>query len=133
MTVDLSPIVTPILSVIGVVLTALAAYITNMVRAKFKLDKSNALVTAVNAATTIGAGAAYSYLASRAESLTNLPVKNEALGKGLATTLIALKTVEGSIGLSEADLKSAIEGQLGKLLAVDPTITVGPAPAPAAR
>ena len=126
-TVDLTPLFQIVLAFLAVVLPALGTYIAYILDQKMKVDANSAAGNAVSTAAQQGAGIAYSLLAQTAGAMPHtIQMRNAAIAAGISHVLA---TVPDSAKLREetgASIGQMVAGELGKLEAADPNISIGP-------
>lgn len=113
-------------------LTALATILANAIMAKLKIDRESALGQKIQAAAARGAGLGYSVMAEEASHLADMPIKNLAVSKGVAYVQTMLPDTIKALDLTPDKVQAMVEAELGKLLAVDPNVAIGPTPTAAA-
>ncbi len=87
---------------------------------------------AVKMAASTAAGLAYAYQADRSARGLPVPSQRAAVEVGVDYLAKAMPDALAHFGKSNTDLTDMVTGELGKLLAADPTVTVLPAVAKAA-
>jgi hypothetical protein len=130
-TVDLSPVVQWLLGLLSLGGTALAGMATTWLYAKLGISKDSAAAAAIQAAEQKAGAIAYSFIASQGAKITNVSVKNQAIAVGANFMMTEIPAALARMGVSQASVLQRSEAELGKLLAGDPTVSVGAA-APAA-
>lgn len=79
---------------------------------------------------TFAAGWVYSKLTVAEGGIANTAVKNNLLVTAGSLFLSSYPTTAAHYGITPANVTTWVEGHLGKLLAVDPTVSVSPAATP---
>jgi hypothetical protein len=128
MALDISPVLPWIdeggRAVIATVGAALATWVTLHVR--------SALIRyAINMAVKRAGGLAYETLASAEGGLRNIVLKNRALEAGANYLIAQVPGLLRKAGIEHSRLGQMVRGELGRLLAADPTVTVVPVNSPA--
>ena len=142
MNVDLSGLMHGLVALLAALLSAAAPYLVVAVERWLRIkqtDQVQALNTAaqatVNAAVQRAAGIAYAAIAAAPKGYTDPVVTNNALAAGLNHVVTSIPDALALLGVTQATVISMVQGELGKLLAVDPNVSAGgtvvPAPTPA--
>ncbi len=126
MTVDLSPIVQPAIDTAGLILVACAPVLAGLALRLLHLQGNAAAVAAVNAVAQTGAGLAYAELAAAGQRPASVEIKSAALAAGVQHVLDAAPAAVRRSGLTEQLVAQQVAGELGRLLARDPTVSAGP-------
>lgn len=113
------------LSILSAATTAaIAAFIPYFLRKYSKLGKEadQVLAQMITSAASRGAGLAYNHLMIKAQGLPPIDVKNEAVKIGMQYVLNAFPEYSKENGLTPQKISEMVEGELGKLLAIDPSV-----------
>ena len=102
---------------IGVVMPAVATWLGLHVR-------NQMMRQALIGATERAGGIAYDYLANRSQGMSNADARKEAFGAAIAYAEKAAAAPISTLGVSGDVIENMVRGQLGKLLASDPVVTV---------
>lgn len=93
-----------------------------------------ALRDALDMAVKRAGGIAYDYMAARAGGMTTSQARIQAVNAGYDYLANSVPDILRSFGVQPETMKEMVHGELGKLLAVDPNVTVPiparPVPAP---
>jgi hypothetical protein len=81
---------------------------------------------AVKMASSTAAGLAYAYQADRKARGLSVPTQHEAVELGVDYLANAMPDALAHFGKSKVDVTEMVTGELGKLLAADPTVSVLP-------
>lgn len=108
---------------LGIVLPVALAWIGAHVR-------NTALRNALDMGLKRAGGIAYDYLSSRASGLSASSARMAAINAGIDYVAAALPDTVRSAGVTPDVLRNMVTGELGKLLAVDPGVTVASSPPP---
>lgn len=123
--VDLTPLITWLIGAISAVLTAAVPIFIRYFFSKMGIDRNNAFVDMVANAASRGAGIGYNWILTKAPSSTPIEVKNEAVKIGLDYVLKSFPDYIKKLGISSEQIERMVDGELGKLFAVDPNVQVG--------
>ena len=138
-TVSQSPyqgLVNQIMPYASIVITALAAWVANAVvgylntHANFLDAQTKASLCAQIAdASSRAGGLAYQVMAQAAGHLADYKTQNVALDTGVAYLNNSFPDAIKTLGLTPDHLQAMVSGELGKLYAGDPSVTIPPKPA----
>jgi hypothetical protein len=130
--IDLSPVVQWLLGLLSAAGTVVAGMVTTWLYAKLGIAKTSAAAAAIQTAEGKAGAIAYSFLASKGAAITDVTVKNQAIAAGANYIMAEVPKALETMGISQASVLTRAEAALGKLLAADPTVSVGTLPALAA-
>lgn len=88
--------------------------------------RSDTLRGAVNDAAARAGGIAYAFLQSQT-AIGGNPSMNNAIDQGVDHLRTSLPGAIAALGIAGPVLANMVKGELGKLLAADPNVSVGPA------
>lgn len=131
--IDLTPLLHAIIYLAAGVLVAATPYMILWLERLFKIQQTaqvqamNAIANAaVSDAAARGAGIAYDAIVASGGSYLNPVVRNSAIAAGLQHVLASLPDTLATSGITQDTVIRMVTGELGKLLAVDPTVTAVP-------
>jgi hypothetical protein len=130
--IDLSPVVQWLLGLLSAAGTVVAGMLTTWLYAKLGIDKTSAAAAAIQTAESKAGAIAYSFLAAKGAAITDVTVKNQAIAAGANYMMAEVPKYLAQMGISEASVLTRAEAALGKLLAADPTVSLGGAATAAA-
>lgn len=120
----------PVLQIVGIVgLPAIAYYVNRgllILAAHTKLRLTDQQRALVLGAASRGAGIAYDALASYTLGTDPAKVREKAFKAGVDYMAGAAPAAIAALGISNATVENMVRGELGKLLATDPAVTVAP-------
>ena len=82
------------------------------------------MLTQLAAAIRAGGGIAYHFLATQAARPCSVDIRNAALAAGVRQVIEVAPAALSTLGISQAGLEALVMGELGRLLASDPTVAV---------
>jgi hypothetical protein len=123
--VDMTAIASALLSLASITVTATIPVVVPALLRRWHIATDSDLARRVETAAMAGAGAAYSYAASKSGGLARVNVHNEALAAGVEYVSTHLPNVLHETGCSPQLVHEMISARLGVLLAGDPTVTAG--------
>jgi len=128
--VDLSPILTPALEVLGAVLASLvsAAFVwaVNELRKKNILQTTDQQVQAMRGSIQTSAGIAMSNLAIGLMPMESVKIGNPEMRSLALRAIAAVPTAAGALGVTEASATQMVVGAIGQAIGADPTIPTVP-------
>jgi hypothetical protein len=130
-TIDLSPVLQWLLGLLSLGGTALAGIASTLIYAKLGITKDSAAAGVIQAAEQKAGALAYSFIASQGAKITDVKVRNQAIAAGANFMLTEVPGELARLGISQASVLSRAEAELGKLLATDPSVSIGTAAPPA--
>ena len=132
MTIDLSPIVAPVaLIAVSAIATALSA-IAHAVLKHLPIANAAALSSQIDQALQAGAGEAYRQAVLHEHDLTVPAGQNAAIAIAANYVLSRIPEALDKAGVTPDEVDQLVAARIGRLLAVDPTVTITP-PAPAVK
>lgn len=124
-TVDLSPLIQWLIGAVSAALTAAVPILVRYFFSKMGIDRNSAFVEMVANAASRGAGIGYNWILTKAPAAAPIEVKNEAVRIGLDYVMKSFPDYIKKLGADKDQIERMVDGELGKLLAVDPNIQVG--------
>lgn len=127
MTVDLTPVVQAIMSLMGVAVATAVSILVPALLKRWKIANDSDLGQRVQTAADAAAGVAYNYAMSRIQEggLARVSVQDAAIGKGLEHVVASVPGALAELGIDDAHVKAMVSARLGTLLATDPSATAG--------
>lgn len=123
--IDIKPLMEWLLSLAAACVSAAIPILVTALLKKWNLDKEQALVHSVTAAASRAAGLGYNWLLTEARGIPPIEMKNQAISRGADYVLQRLPGYTKQLGLTHEAIARIVEGELGKLFAIDPNVTVG--------
>lgn len=120
-----APLLEWLLSLAAACISAAIPILVTALLRKWNLDKEQSLVQSVTAAASRAAGLGYNWLLTETRGMAPVELKNEAIRRGAEYVQQRLPDYTRQLGLTEEAIRRIVEGELGKLFAVDPNVTVG--------
>jgi hypothetical protein len=115
-------------AVISVVLPVVLPKVLSYLHVRVSAEQQTMLANAAERA----AGLAYKALAEKAAAgTTSLTAEPAALSQGVRYLVASMPETVRDLGVDAAHLENLVKANLGRLLAVDPNVSVAPAPKPA--
>jgi hypothetical protein len=124
--IDFSPLITAFVSFAGVAIPAIGIWLSTLIKQKLKLDASSADSLLIDNAVQRAGGLAYNTMVELAGTVPTIPLKNAALAAGINHVMASIPDALARKGLDNATLTRMVTGELGKLLASDPSVSVAP-------
>lgn len=139
MTVDLSPLAAVLLPLVQAALLAAVPLLLAWLRQHLTLMQDAALARAVADCVGRGAGLTYHMLATAGGSVGSVTLTNAAVAHGVQYVMQSMPDALKRLGVTPDHVGAMVTAELGKLLVVDPNISIAApvnpasAPAPAAQ
>lgn len=130
MTVDLSPLVEAAVTLAAACIAACIPLVTAWLGRSLHIQNQALFTAQLAAAIRAGGGIAYHCLATEAAHSCRVDIRNAALAAGVQQALAAAPMAMARLGMTQAGVEALVTGELGRLLASDPTISPGPCAAP---
>lgn len=130
MSIDLHPVLAGLLSLALAIVTAAIPILVRAALARMNLANQADLADRITAAADTGAGLAYGALVKAGQGVANPVVKNEALAIGAQYVLTQVAGPLAALGKDPSSVTAMVDGKLGRLLALDPAVSVRPTVAP---
>lgn len=123
--VDFGPIMQTFLALILAAMTAAMGVAANYLRQHTSNSLLQNMITNVQTAADAAAGMAYNYGASQIDAggLSHVAVKDAAMAKAVNYMLAKVPNDINGVGLTTVAVHDMVEARLGKLLAMDPTVS----------
>ena len=116
-------LVQPLMPLAGAVLTAVAGVLAAKLIAWLNLTREQAMAQAIAAGAQRAAGLAYQALLTQGAGLSQVEIRSGAVAAGVAYLADGFPRFVAALGLTPERLAAMVEAELGRLLAVDPTVT----------
>jgi len=133
MNVDLTDLFKAMVSLIAALIITVTPYIIMWMERKLKVDQNAQVqalnaeaVQAIDAGVKRAAGIAYNYVVANGGNYLDPVVKNSALAMGLNHMISSFPDKLALVGLDQAGIIRMVDGELGKLAASDPSISLVP-------
>ncbi len=142
MTVDLSPLAVALLPLVQAAMLAAVPLLLVWLRQHLVLMQDATLSSSIADCVSRGAGLTYQMLASAGGSVGSVTLTNAAVAHGVQFVLLSIPDALKRLGVTPDHVNAMVTAELGKLLAVDPNVSIAPpvsttspasAPAPAAQ
>lgn len=128
MTVDLSPVIGVMASLALAAVTAAIPIVVPYLVRLLHLQNNAAMVNLVSEAAKRAAGQAYDFMVTN-QGVNHGAIRNAALASAAAYVARSVPDTLAKLGVTPEHVQAMVAGELGKLLAVDPTVSVALAPA----
>ncbi|MCW3477380.1 hypothetical protein [Limobrevibacterium gyesilva] len=122
------PLVDAVLQLVQPVLLAVAAILARALLQRFKIDQHEAAVTLITGAAQRGAGIAYGFIAAAGATIADAQIHNVAVAKGVSYVTAAFPDTLRALGVTPDRIEAMVQAELGRLLGVDPAVTIAPMP-----
>jgi hypothetical protein len=126
MPIALAPLLTVLLSLSATIASAVMPILVAAFVKRLRIANAATLTNQLQSIATTAGGIAYQALAASAEQPRSITIKSQAITQGVAHILSIAPHIVGALGLDQPQLASMVTGELGKLLAQDPTLAAGP-------
>ena len=131
--VDINTILQILLSLAAAAVAASAPLITAFIFQRLGVQKNSAAAQVVDMAVQRAGGLAYAFLSKEATgSPHSIDMQNAAVAVGLTHVAAAIPAALTTLGITPEAVSRMVTGELGKLMAADPGVTIGPVAAPVA-
>lgn len=124
----LAPLAAALQPLAAAALTAIAGLLARAIVAHLKLAAGSAQAQLVTAACQRAAGIAYQFIVQSGGHVGDAEIRNVAVARALGYVSAALPGTIAALGLTPERLTAIIEAEFGKLLALDPTVSIAPPP-----
>ncbi len=129
MIIDLTPLVQALAALVLAALSAAIPYLVPLLRRYLHVQITATQASAVQAAATAGAQAAYGYIATNAASYRDVTIRNAALAKGVQHVMSSTPDALTALGITPDHVQQMVEARFGGLLATDPNVSIAAPPA----
>lgn len=124
MTIDLTPVVQALLALALPVLTAIAGTVAAFLVKRFRLQNNALMAGQIAEASKRAAGLAYHFLLANAGTISHVAIHNVAIAQGVNYVTAGFPEALAAVGVTPDHVANMVTGELGKLLALDPTVSV---------
>ena len=131
MTVDLSPLAAVLLPFVQAAVLAAVPLLLVWLRQHLTLMQDATLARAVAECVSRGAGLTYQMLAAAGGSVGSVTLTNAAVAHGVQYVMQSMPDALKRLGVTPDHVGAMVTAELGKLLAVDPNVSITPPVNPA--
>jgi hypothetical protein len=125
--IDWNPVIQVIAPVVATLLMSLLGYVVMLMKQRLNLAENSAAALALNNAVQQAGGLAYTFLAKQANGAAHSDaMQSAAVSIGVNHVANEEPAAMKLIGKTNADISVMVQGEVGKLLAADPTVSIGP-------
>lgn len=131
MTIDLSPLAAALLPLVQAAVLAAVPLLLVWLRQHLVLMQNATLSSAIADCVGRGAGLTYQMLAAAGGSVGSVTLTNAAVAHGVEYVMQSMPDALQRLGITPDHVGAMVTAELGKLLAVDPNVSIAPPVAPA--
>jgi hypothetical protein len=128
MMIDLTPLVQALSTLALAALGAAISYLAPLLRRYLHIQLTAAQAAAIETAATVGAQAAYGFIAANSANYRDAKIRDVALATGVQHVLASAPNALAALGITPDHVKQMVEARFGGLLAADPNVSIAGAP-----